>query len=132
MTIFDEDKRDLVSCQVKNSNLHEDLAQIDYMFCDKTGTLTQNELIFKAFKIVGGTADLTTSELKNIQSEHENIDSPMERPNPTRLRESFLPQILVPAGNARGVTVASDRSDSNLKIKTELIGQDQNKNVDQK
>ena len=25
------------------------------MFCDKTGTLTQNELIFKAFKIVGHT-----------------------------------------------------------------------------
>ena len=23
------------------------------MFCDKTGTLTQNELIFKAFKVVG-------------------------------------------------------------------------------
>lgn len=54
MTVFDEDKRDLVSCSVKNFNLHEDLAQLDYMFCDKTGTLTQNELIFKAFKIVGG------------------------------------------------------------------------------
>jgi phospholipid-translocating ATPase len=53
MTVFDEDKRDLVSCSVKNFNLHEDLAQLDYMFCDKTGTLTQNELIFKAFKIVG-------------------------------------------------------------------------------
>ena len=66
MTVFDEDKRDLVSCQVKNFNLHEDLAQIDYMFCDKTGTLTQNELIFKAFKIVGGLADLTKSELENI------------------------------------------------------------------
>ena len=50
MTVFDEDKRDLVSCSVKNFNLHEDLAQLDYMFCDKTGTLTQNELIFKAFK----------------------------------------------------------------------------------
>ena len=46
MTVFDEDKRDLVACSVKNFNLHEDLAQLDYMFCDKTGTLTQNELIF--------------------------------------------------------------------------------------
>ena len=26
MTLFDEDKRDLVACQVKNFNLHEDLA----------------------------------------------------------------------------------------------------------
>ena len=27
------------------------------MFCDKTGTLTKNELIFKAFKILGPMAD---------------------------------------------------------------------------
>lgn len=58
MTVFDADKRDLVSCSVKNFNLHEDLAQLDYMFCDKTGTLTQNELIFQAFKIIG--ADKST------------------------------------------------------------------------
>ena len=57
MTAFDVDKRDLVSCSVKNFSLHEDLAQLDYMFCDKTGTLTQNELIFKAFKIVGHAAE---------------------------------------------------------------------------
>lgn len=53
MTVFDSDKKDLVACSVKNFNLHEDLAQLDYIFCDKTGTITQNELIFKAFKIVG-------------------------------------------------------------------------------
>ena len=49
MMVVDEDKRELVKCSVKNFNLHEDLAQLDYIFCDKTGTLTQNELIFKAF-----------------------------------------------------------------------------------
>ena len=52
MTVFDSDKKAIVACSVKNFNLHEDLAQLDYMFCDKTGTLTQNELIFKAFKII--------------------------------------------------------------------------------
>ena len=30
----------------------EDFAQINYLFCDKTGTLTKNELIFK-FMAVG-------------------------------------------------------------------------------
>ena len=40
MTVFDAEKKELVNCSVKNFNLHEDLAQLDYMFCDKTGTLT--------------------------------------------------------------------------------------------
>ena len=40
MMVYDSDKKDLVACSVKNFNLHEDLAQLDYLFCDKTGTLT--------------------------------------------------------------------------------------------
>ena len=34
-------------------NLHEELANISYIFCDKTGTLTQNELVFKSLSLVG-------------------------------------------------------------------------------
>lgn len=33
-------------------NLHEELANISYIFCDKTGTLTQNELVFKRLSLV--------------------------------------------------------------------------------
>ena len=54
MTVFDAEKRDLISCSVKNFNLHEDLAQLDYMFCDKTGTLTQNELVFRSMTLQKG------------------------------------------------------------------------------
>ena len=37
---------ELDQLRVNNMNVHEDLADISYVFCDKTGTLTQNELVF--------------------------------------------------------------------------------------
>lgn len=44
---------ELKSCQVQNYSLHEDLGQIDYLFCDKTGTLTKNELVFNKWSCCG-------------------------------------------------------------------------------
>ena len=52
MTIVDLDNKKDVGAVVKNFSVHDDLAQIDYIFCDKTGTLTQNELIFRSYQTV--------------------------------------------------------------------------------
>ena len=73
MMVYDRDKNDLVGCSVKNFNLHEDLAQLDYLFCDKTGTLTQNELVFKAFKIVGNENNFNDSKC-NVDASIDSFD----------------------------------------------------------
>ena len=37
----------------RNSDLIEELGQIDFVFSDKTGTLTQNKMIFKKCSVGG-------------------------------------------------------------------------------
>lgn len=40
MTGINWQDKEVTTCRVQNMTLHEELAQVNYMFCDKTGTLT--------------------------------------------------------------------------------------------
>lgn len=48
-----ESKLRLSKCQSQSYTLHEDLGQVNFLFCDKTGTLTKNELVFKKWACSG-------------------------------------------------------------------------------
>ena len=49
--MFDENTNQPARCNSSDSN--EDLGQIEYLFTDKTGTLTENDMVFKHFCIDG-------------------------------------------------------------------------------
>jgi len=46
--------RDIKQAKCNTLNLHEELGQVEYLFCDKTGTLTKNELVFRAIGMPSG------------------------------------------------------------------------------
>jgi magnesium-transporting ATPase (P-type) len=46
---------ELKGCKVKNLELMQDFSLINNIFCDKTGTLTKNQLIFKTLVVNGHT-----------------------------------------------------------------------------
>lgn len=53
---------ELSGCEVKNMMMLEDLSKINQIFCDKTGTLTKNELIFKSMAV--GTFSFEVDEFE--------------------------------------------------------------------
>lgn len=50
--------------KVNATDLNEDLGQIEYLFSDKTGTLTENEMAFKKFSIMGRIFSEVDGEIK--------------------------------------------------------------------
>ncbi len=60
--------------EVHAFNIPEDLGQIQYVFCDKTGTLTENRLLFKR-AVINGVDYLCDDDELEVEDSQNSGDS---------------------------------------------------------
>lgn len=69
-----------IPCTVRNSSLNEELGQVEYIFSDKTGTLTQNKMEFLKFSVDGQVYGSGTTEIERSNALRNGIEIPDDRP----------------------------------------------------
>ena len=55
--------------KVNDSGICEDLGQVEYLFSDKTGTLTENQMVFKHFGLEGKIFEESNGTIRQVGQE---------------------------------------------------------------
>lgn len=67
--------KELPGCIVRNTTIPEELGRIAYLMCDKTGTLTKNEMVFKKLHL--GTIAFSSGSMDEVREELQRHFSSM-------------------------------------------------------
>eukprot|EP01025_Chloroclados_australasicus_P031044 TRINITY_DN3132_c0_g4_i1.p1 TRINITY_DN3132_c0_g4~~TRINITY_DN3132_c0_g4_i1.p1 ORF type:complete len:1356 (-),score=176.40 TRINITY_DN3132_c0_g4_i1:580-4509(-) len=113
----------------RNSNLNEDLGKVEYVFSDKTGTLTANEMTLRMIAIKGqiyGRADLQLENRPELQGESalKEFDADLAKASIMLKRKGLWESLINRGGSGK---LGLGLSSSNL---TQL-SQDQAQNVEE-
>ncbi|VDK37985.1 unnamed protein product [Taenia asiatica] len=105
--------KDLPGCVVRSTTIPEELGRITYLLSDKTGTLTQNEMVFKKLHL-GSVAfapdsmDDLTETLRRYYDTMEKVDDAMDAKQLRKTGDERLVEAVLAIAICHNVTPMSD------------------------
>lgn len=105
--------KDLPGCVVRSTTIPEELGRITYLLSDKTGTLTQNEMVFKKLHL-GSVAfapdsmDDLTEALRRYYDTMEKVDDVMDAKQLRKTGDERLVEAVLAIAICHNVTPMSD------------------------